>query len=68
VFQGTSLTAREREVVVLVANGLTNRQIANRLNITEWTATNHVRHVMRKLGLRSRVHVAQWVTQRYLSQ
>lgn len=68
VFQGTSLTAREREVVVLVANGLTNRQIANRLNVAEWTATNHVRHVMRKLGLPSRVHVAQWVTQRYLSQ
>ncbi|WP_020385401.1 helix-turn-helix transcriptional regulator [Kribbella catacumbae] len=68
VFQGTSLTAREREVVVLVANGLTNRQIANRLNIAEWTATNHVRHVMRKLGMPSRVHVAQWVTQRYLAQ
>ncbi len=68
VFHGTALTAREREVVVLVANGLTNRQIANRLNIAEWTATNHVRHVMRKLGMPSRVHVAQWVTQRYLSQ
>ncbi|MFC9694227.1 LuxR C-terminal-related transcriptional regulator [Kribbella sp. NPDC056951] len=68
VFHGTSLTAREREVVVLVANGLTNRQIANRLSIAEWTATNHVRHVMRKLAMPSRVHVAQWVTQRHLSQ
>ncbi|MEJ1105707.1 MULTISPECIES: helix-turn-helix transcriptional regulator [unclassified Kribbella] len=66
-FHGTSLTAREREVVVLVADGMTNRQIANRLNIAEWTATNHVRHAMRKLGMPSRVHVAQWVTQRHLS-
>ncbi|GAA1594567.1 LuxR family transcriptional regulator [Kribbella hippodromi] len=63
----TMLTAREREVVMLVAEGLTNRQIANRLNIAEWTAINHVRNVMRKLGMPSRVHVAQWATQRHLA-
>ncbi|GAA2828412.1 ATP-binding protein [Kribbella solani] len=66
-FEDTILTAREREVVVLVAEGLTNRQIANRLRIAEWTAINHVRNVMRKLGLPSRVHVAQWATQRHLA-
>ncbi|MFI6676794.1 LuxR C-terminal-related transcriptional regulator [Kribbella sp. NPDC050470] len=61
-----ALTAREREVVVLVAEGMTNRQIASTLKISEWTAINHVRHAMRKLGVPSRVHVAQWATRQQL--
>ncbi|WP_433003840.1 LuxR C-terminal-related transcriptional regulator [Kribbella sp. CA-294648] len=63
-----ALTAREREVVVLVAEGMTNRQIASTLQISEWTAINHVRHAMRKLGVPSRVHVAQWATRHRLRQ
>lgn len=62
----SALTAREREVVVLVAEGMTNRQIASTLQISEWTAINHVRHAMRKLGVPSRVHVAQWATRHRL--
>jgi predicted ATPase/DNA-binding CsgD family transcriptional regulator len=62
----TTLTAREQEVVTLVASGMTNRQIARELNIAEWTAINHVRHAMRKLGLPSRVHVAQWAARQQL--
>jgi predicted ATPase/DNA-binding CsgD family transcriptional regulator len=53
-----SLTARQLQVAMLVAEGLTNRQIANRLAISEWTVVNHVRHVMRRLGCSSRVQVA----------
>jgi non-specific serine/threonine protein kinase len=64
----SALTAREREVVALVAEGMTNRQIASSLQISEWTAINHVRHAMRKLGVPSRVHVAQWATRHRLRQ
>ncbi|MFE0105849.1 LuxR C-terminal-related transcriptional regulator [Streptomyces sp. NPDC059009] len=53
-----SLSPREREVAVLVADGLTNREVARRLGIAEWTAVNTLRKVMRKLGCASRVQVA----------
>jgi predicted ATPase/DNA-binding CsgD family transcriptional regulator len=58
------LTPREYEVAELVARGLTNREIARRLGIAEWTVVNHLRRVMRKLGCPSRVHVATWIAQR----
>lgn len=57
----SDLTARESEVASLVATGLTNKQIARRLRISEWTVINHLRHVMRKLSCTSRVQVARWV-------
>ncbi|RKS76646.1 tetratricopeptide repeat protein [Actinomadura pelletieri DSM 43383] len=53
------LTKRELEVALLVAEGLTNRVIARRLGIAEWTVVNHLRKVMRKLGCQSRVQVAR---------
>ena len=52
------LTPRQLQVALLVSEGMTNRQIAQKLCITEWTVVNHVRQVMRKLGCRSRVQVA----------
>jgi predicted ATPase/DNA-binding CsgD family transcriptional regulator len=52
------LTPRQVQVAMLVAEGLTNRQIAGQLNISEWTVINHVRQVMRRLGCTSRVQVA----------
>jgi predicted ATPase/DNA-binding CsgD family transcriptional regulator len=55
------LTARETEVASLVAAGLTNREIARRLGIAEWTAVNHLRKIMRKLDCTSRVQVAAWI-------
>lgn len=58
------LTQRESEVAELVADGLTNREIARRLGIAEWTAVNHLRKIMRKLDCSSRVQVASWVTRR----
>ncbi len=53
------LTKRELEVALLVAGGLTNRVIAHRLGIAEWTVVNHLRKVMRKLECQSRVHVTR---------
>jgi predicted ATPase/DNA-binding SARP family transcriptional activator/DNA-binding CsgD family transcriptional regulator len=56
------LTRREEEIVTLVAQGLTNRQIASDLSISEHTAATHVRRILKKLGLRSRVELAGWVS------
>ncbi|WP_448624191.1 ATP-binding protein [Geodermatophilus sp. URMC 64] len=55
------LSAREREVAGLVAEGLTNRQIGARLVISERTAQNHVQHILTKLGFTTRSQIAAWV-------
>ena len=54
------LTRREQEVVVLVAEGLTNRQIADRLIISERTVDSHVANILGKLGLATRTQAAAW--------
>jgi len=54
------LTRRELEVASLIAEGLTNRQIGQRLFITERTAETHVEHILNKLGFHSRTQVATW--------
>jgi predicted ATPase/class 3 adenylate cyclase len=56
----TDLSKRELEVARLVAAGLTNRQIAQRLFITERTAEGHVERIRNKLGFSSRSQVAAW--------
>ena len=61
------LTAREREVAGLVARGLSNREIADALVITEGTAEVHVKHILSKLGFKSRSQVAVWAAQQGLS-
>jgi non-specific serine/threonine protein kinase len=60
---GGPLTAREQEVAALVARGLTNYEIAERLVITRRTAEAHVTHILSKLGLRSRAQIALWAAQ-----
>ncbi|MFC8042862.1 ATP-binding protein [Nocardia sp. NPDC057353] len=52
------LTPREREVAAWVAEGLTNRQIAEKLVLSTRTVEGHVEHLLRKLGLRRRVELA----------
>ncbi|GGK85072.1 response regulator [Streptomyces flaveus] len=53
----TSLTEREREVFVLVAAGLSNDAIAERLHVSPWTAKTHVNRIMAKLGARDRAQL-----------
>ncbi|QBR94567.1 response regulator transcription factor [Nocardioides euryhalodurans] len=55
------LSGREREVLELVAEGLTNRQIAERLFISPVTARNHVSRILTKLGLENRTQAATWL-------
>ncbi|MFI6295789.1 ATP-binding protein [Nonomuraea sp. NPDC050790] len=55
------LTRREREVAVLLREGLSNREIAERLHISKRTADTHVEHILAKLGLTSRAKVAELV-------
>jgi predicted ATPase/DNA-binding CsgD family transcriptional regulator/Tfp pilus assembly protein PilF len=54
------LTAREQEIVLLIARGLSNRQIADELVISPATAARHVANILAKLGFSSRTQVASW--------
>ncbi|QYB07337.1 protein kinase [Rhodococcus sp. USK10] len=60
----TRLTKRERQVAGLIAEGLTNQAIADRLVISPRTAQGHVEHILAKLGFTSRTQVAAWVANR----
>ena len=52
------MTAREREVIHLIGEGLANKEIAVRLNIATYTVKSHVRNVMEKLALHTRLQIA----------
>jgi non-specific serine/threonine protein kinase len=62
------LTRREKEVADLVSQGLTNRQIAGELMVSERTAENHVANILKKLGLHSREQVAASMSDRHQHQ
>jgi DNA-binding NarL/FixJ family response regulator len=62
-----SLTPREREVLTLVAEGASNRQIAQRLVVSERTARTHVSAILMKLGLVSRTQAALWAIRQGLA-
>ena len=59
--QFSSLTKREKEVLRQIAKGQSNKMIARKLGITEGTVKVHVKNLLHKLGLRSRVEAAVWV-------
>jgi DNA-binding NarL/FixJ family response regulator len=54
------LSARERQVAALIATGLSNPEIADRLDIAPKTVSAHVSHILTKLGFRRRTEVAAW--------
>jgi len=57
------LTRREEEILLLISKGLSNKHIARKLNIVEGTVKVHVKHLLRKLNLRSRVEAAVWAVE-----
>jgi predicted ATPase/DNA-binding SARP family transcriptional activator/DNA-binding NarL/FixJ family response regulator len=57
------LTRREREVALLIGRGMTNRQIARELSVSEHTVANHVAKILKKLELRSRAHIVARMAQ-----
>jgi non-specific serine/threonine protein kinase len=59
------LTKREREVAALVAEGLTNKAIAESLVVSQRTAQGHVENILGKLGFTSRAQIAAWVAQQH---
>jgi two-component system nitrate/nitrite response regulator NarL len=59
----SSLTQREREILRELAAGLSNKLIARKLDITDGTVKVHVKHLLKKLNLRSRVEAAVWAVQ-----
>lgn len=63
----TALTRRETEILQLVADGLSNKEIANELTITEGTVKNHVHNALEKLHLTNRVQAAAYAVRQGLS-
>ena len=58
-----ALTPRESDILELIAQGLSNKMIARNLDIAESTVKVHVKHLLKKLNLKSRVEAAVWVLQ-----
>ena len=56
----SNLTSRELQVIQMIAEGLSNKMIANNLDIAESTVKVHVKHILSKTGLRTRVEAAVW--------
>jgi len=59
----SQLTPRERDIFRLIAQGLPNKTIGRRLNISESTVKVHVKHLLKKMQLKSRVEAAIWAIQ-----
>ena len=58
--EGVRMTAREREVIGLISEGLSNKEIAGRLHIATHTVKSHVRNIMEKLTLHTRLQIAAY--------
>lgn len=56
----SELSAREKDVLRLIARGMTNHEIAQRLFISPHTVKNHVSHIYQKIGMDDRTKVALW--------
>jgi DNA-binding NarL/FixJ family response regulator len=55
------MTKREREIIVLIADGLSNKEIAHQLNIATHTVKSHVHNIMEKLALHTRLQIAKYI-------
>ena len=60
VAEAVRMTRRERQVIILIADGLSNKEIANKLHLSTYTVKSHVHNILEKLLLRSRVQIAKY--------
>jgi predicted ATPase/DNA-binding CsgD family transcriptional regulator len=63
VNDGSPLTPREHEIAVLIARGLSNREIASQLDLAKRTAETHVQNILNKLNVNSRAGIAAWAVE-----
>jgi len=63
----TQLTRREREILQLISDGMTNKAIARKLTISESTVKVHVKYLLKKMNLKSRLEAAVWALQHGLN-
>ena len=54
------MTKRERQVIELIADGMTNKEIAHELHLSPSTVKSHIHNILEKLALRSRVQIAKY--------
>jgi DNA-binding NarL/FixJ family response regulator len=59
----TNLSDREVEIITLIADGLTNEDIANKLDISKRTVDNHISNILRKTDTDNRVSLVRWALQ-----
>jgi DNA-binding NarL/FixJ family response regulator len=59
----TNLSDREIEIITLIADGLTNEDIANKLDISKRTVDNHISNILRKTDTDNRVSLVRWALQ-----
>jgi DNA-binding NarL/FixJ family response regulator len=59
-FKSVKMTGREREVVALIAEGLSNKEIAKRLSLATDTVKSHVHNILEKLALHTRLEIARF--------
>ncbi len=59
----TELTPRQLDIAGLISDGLTNRQIADRLFLSERTVETHITNILNKLGLNSRIQLSRWIAE-----
>ena len=58
--KAVKMTKREREIIALIADALSNKEIAHRLNIATYTVKSHVHNILEKLALHSRLQIARY--------
>jgi len=58
--EAVRMTAREREVIVLLGEGLTNKEIAQKIHVSTYTVKSHIHNIMEKLALHTRLEIANY--------